>query len=134
MKILKKITMSLVLAMSIICFSPLFKPSSAVTLQDLQPQPNVVGVCSVHGSSHYTSSQIATQAVVKETGEFIQLVRVKCDCGTYLWYEGYPSWGITRYFYGDPNYMQTYVDALNRTVFKVSASSIYNGNPSNWVF
>lgn len=122
MKKLKMISMTLILALSVTCLSPLLKPVSAAVI-----------VCNVHGSSHYTSTKMATQAVVKETGEWLYLVRAKCECGTYLWYEGYPNWGITTYFYGDPNYMEAYIDGLNRTVFKVSSSKLYYGNPPNWV-
>jgi hypothetical protein len=128
MKKLKMISMTLILTLSIICLSPVVKPVSAVVIQ-----PMYVVVCNVHGASHATSTKIATQAVVTETGKWLALTRAKCECGTYLWYEGYPSWGITTYFYGDPNFMQCYRDSLNRTVFKISSSKLYYGNPPNWI-
>jgi len=42
--------------------------------------------------------------------------------------------GVTRYFYGHPDYMSARIDALNRTIYQISQSDIFYGDPIEWEF
>ena len=92
-------------------------------------------ICPIHGTDHMPSRKIAALAEIKETGELLYVVRAQCECGSYIWYEGYPNnMGITRYFYGHPDYMSARIDALNRTIYQISQSDIFYGDPIEWEF